>query len=378
MGSEKFIGNLHKNEGSFSTLQIGCPDHIIISTVKSLSLERRDLMKRKIIILILLSVCLCLTAPANFALAKSDPLKDLLCAVVLSNSDLILDIGDSHTLFALTTDGGKPTYKSSDSKIASVSAYGVITAKKKGSVTITATRKKAKAVCHVTVRETTIKLSKKGVTLDCGEMTGITASVSNGKAVKWKSSHPTIARVSEKGLITALKPGTCTVTASVDGSKAVCNVTVAAPRVTLSCEELTMLRGQTYRLTASVSSKRPVTFKSGKKSVATVSSDGTVTAVKNGSTVITATVDGTSVTCIVTVEPPVITLDTDELTLKKGEKATVGAYVSSGQSPVWSSSNTSVVRIDKKSGRITAVSKGKAYIYASEDGAKARCRITVK
>ena len=334
-------------------------------------------MRKNLIIIILLSVCLCLCAPASLTSAKSDPLKDLLCAVLIGRSELVLDIGDSYNLLAIATDGGKVSYKSSDSKIASVSAYGVIQAKRKGSVTITATRKKAKATCHVTVRETTVKLSKKSITLDCGEMTGITATTSNGKTVKWKSSKPSIAKISEKGLITALKPGSCTITASVDGSSATCNVTVAEPQVTLSAQEVTLTRGRTFKLTATVSSKRPVTYKSKKKSVATVSQDGTITAVAHGSTVITACVDGVSVTCNVTVEPPVITLGTDEITLKKGETQTVNAYVSSGQSPTWSSSNTSVVRVDKKTGRITAVSKGKAYIYASEDGAKARCRVVV-
>ncbi|MCR5432539.1 MAG: Ig-like domain-containing protein [Lachnospiraceae bacterium] len=335
-------------------------------------------MKKKIVSIILLSICLCLAVPSHNTSAKSNVLEDLLCAVVISTPEVVLDIGDSYTLFALSTDGGKVTYKSSNSKVASVSSYGVIDAKKKGSVTITARRKKAKATCHVTVRETTIKLSKKTITLDCGEMTGITATTSNGKAVKWKSSRPGIAKVSEKGLVTALKPGVCSVTASIDGSKTVCNVTVAEPQILLSSDDVTLFKGQTYKLTAEVSSKRPVVYKSKKKSVATVSEDGTITAVKHGSAVITATVDGVRVSCNVTVESPEITLASDEITLGKGEKTTIKAKVSSGRLPTWTTSNSSVVRVDKKSGQITAVSKGKAYVYASEDGAKARCRVYVK
>ncbi|MCR5829241.1 MAG: Ig-like domain-containing protein [Lachnospiraceae bacterium] len=375
---KKFIVKLHKNCTRFFTLHLHPNAHIIILNRKVPLVSKGGIfIKKKIIFVVILSFCLCLFTPAFAASAKSSPLKDLLCVVVLSDSVVTLDIGDTHTLFALASDGGKVTYKSSNSKIASVSAYGVIEAKKKGTVTITARRKKASAKCVVTVLETTIKLSKNSITLDCGEMTGVTASTSNNSTVKWKSSRPSIARVSEKGLITALKPGSCTVTASSDGSRALCNVTVAKPQITLSSENVSLYRGGTYKLEARVSSNRPVSYKSRKKSVATVSADGTITGVSHGTTTITVTVDGVSETCDVSVESPDITLSNDEITLAKGGSATLSAVVSSGQQPVWSSSNTSVVRVNKKTGKITAVSKGKAYIYASEDGAKARCRVIV-
>lgn len=328
-------------------------------------------------LIILLILCLCLFAPASDAKAASDPLSDLFTMVIMTDSDITLDIGGSHTLFAFSTDGSKVTFKSSNGKVASVSSYGVIEAKKKGTATITAKCKKAKATCRVTVLETTITLSKKNVTLDCGKMTGITAVTSNGSAVSYRSDKPSIAKVSEKGLITALKPGTCRIIVSADSSKAYVGVTVAKPTVTLNAENVTLWRGDSFRLTAAVSSGRPVTYKTRKKSVATVSGDGTITAQKHGTAVITATVDGVSAECLVSVESPVITLEKDEITIKKGSSASLSAKVSSGNSPEWSSSNTAIVRIEKKTGRFTAVSKGKAFIYASEDGAKARCRVTV-
>ncbi|MEI3340620.1 MAG: Ig-like domain-containing protein [Eubacterium sp.] len=43
---------------------------------------------------------------------------------------------------------------------------------------------------------------------------------------KWTSSHPSIVSVDEFGVITAKKAGSATVTASVDGVRATCKITV--------------------------------------------------------------------------------------------------------------------------------------------------------
>ena len=91
---------------------------------------------------------------------------------------------------------------------------------------------------------------------------------------------------------------------------------------------------------------------------------------------ITATVDGVAKTCEIVVQKPEITLSATELTLKKGEISSMKAIVSSGNTPVWSSSNTNNVSVNSY-GDITALQKGTAYIYASEDGTKVRCRVIV-
>jgi uncharacterized protein YjdB len=80
--------------------------------------------------------------------------------------------------------------------------------------------------------------------------------------------------------------------------------------------------------------------------------------------------------CEVTVEQPTITLSQTDLSLKVGGTATLTAAVSSGNYPVWSTSNVNVVTISE-TGIITAVKKGKAYVYASEDGVKIRCTVNV-
>lgn len=125
-----------------------------------------------------------------------------------------------------------------------------------------------------------------------------------------------------------------------------------------------------------MSSGRTVTWKSRKKSVAVISDSGMVTAKKHGTAMITAKVDGVTKECEVTVQPPEIKLNRTSITLKKGKTVSLEAQVSSGIPPSWKSSKSSIATVDKN-GLVTARKKGSCVIYASEDGTKESCHITV-
>lgn len=296
--------------------------------------------------------------------------------IILSKYKASLNIGDEFYLLALTSNGKMPTWKSSNSKVASVNTYGLVTAKKAGSATITAKIKNAEATCQITVAKTKINLNKTSLSMERNATFTLTATTSNQSEVTWKSSRSSIATVDEKGTVTALKPGEVTITATADQSTATCKITVKQPTVTLNKTKLVLYRKQTARLSAFVSSGVNPFWKSTKKSVATVDQNGIVTAVKHGTAIITAVVDGVSKSCEVIVEQPTIKLSAQEVTLPEGSTHKLTATVSSGNSPVWSSSNPSVATVDSV-GTITAVSKGRAYIYASEDGIKVRCTVFV-
>lgn len=81
---------------------------------------------------------------------------------------------------------------------------------------------------------------------------------------------------------------------------------VAVKKVTLNKTKLTLKKGKTATLKATVSptntANKKVTFKSSKKSVATVSSKGKITAKKKGTTTITAKCGTKKATCKVTVK----------------------------------------------------------------------------
>ena len=283
--------------------------------------------------------------------------------IFLSAYEKTLKTGDTYCLSVVSSGSKKPTFTSSDSKVASVNTYGKITAKKAGSTTITA--------------KTKVTLNKTSLTLENGESAVLTAASSTGHKVTWKSAKTSIASVSENGKVTAKKPGTTTVTAKVDGTSVNCKVTVKSPTVRLMPSKISLYRREKYKLKVSSTSKTTPVWKTNKKSVATVDETGKVTAVKHGTAVITVTVDGVSKNCEVTVRSPKITFEQTTITLHPGERARVNATVSSGNQPAYSCSNSNVVSVDAN-GVITAKAAGRSYVYASEDGTKERMTVYVK
>ncbi len=297
-------------------------------------------------------------------------------AVVLNCYSKTMKIEEESYLLAFTSNGKKPSFSSSDSKIASVNTYGKITAKKAGKVKITAKIRNGEASCTVKVQKTTIQLSAKTISLENGHSAKLEVNSSTGHPVTFRSNKKSVAVVDESGTITAKKPGTATITVTVDKTTANCMVTVRKPTVSLSKKSISMYRNRKFRLTVKSSSNSIPKWKSNKKSVATVE-NGMVTAIKNGTAVITVTVDGVSRSCEVTVKKPTVKFAENEITMAVGEMKQANVLVSSGNKPAFSSSNTSIASVDEN-GIISANDVGKAYIYAKEDGVKGRIRVNVK
>lgn len=228
-----------------------------------------------------------------------------------------IDIGKTLTLKAevkgenLSDSDKKVSWSSSDSSVASVDSSGVVTAKKAGTVTITATStlskdgdKKGTVTVTVNKAAVTISLDKSEVSLKVGETATVTATVSEGN-VKWSSDNDKIAKV-ENGKITAVAEGETTVkvTSEADTSKsATCKVVVkkaSALSVKLSAETLTVLTDADKELTVAVENANGAvtyTYSSGSDKIAKVDANGEkgkITGVKEGETTITLKVKDAS------------------------------------------------------------------------------------
>ncbi|SES90356.1 Ig-like domain-containing protein [[Clostridium] polysaccharolyticum] len=295
--------------------------------------------------------------------------------VALSKYHVTAQIGDELYITALTSTGKKPAWKSSNTKVATVNTYGKVTAKHSGTASITARIKDAEATCKVTVAKTELTLNQTNLSLENGESFSLTGTTSNRSPITWKSNKTSVATVSQDGVITAHKPGDAIISAKADDTIKTCTVKIKKPQIKLSMTSLTLYRKEQRKLTAAVSSNLSPAWKSSKRSVVSVNERGLITAIKHGSCIITAAIDGVTAKCYVTVKQPTVTLNHSRLEIPVGSCKVLKPQVSSGNSPQWSSSNTAVATVSN--GTVTGHSKGKATIYAQEDGIKAKCSVTV-
>lgn len=216
-----------------------------------------------------------------------------------------------------TTDAKDVTWKTSDDSVATVED-GVITAVAPGTATVTATCGKLKATCEVTVTTIpleSIALNKEETTLIKGETEAMSviitpADTTDDVTATWTSSDESVATVDENGVITAVKAGTATVTATVGDKSASVKVTVIEipiDSLTMSDASATISVGGTKQLSVEIlpentTDDKTVTWASANADVATVDANGLVTGVKAGTTKVTATVGDLTVTCVVVVE----------------------------------------------------------------------------
>ncbi len=130
----------------------------------------------------------------------------------------------------------KLKYSSSNKDVAKVSSKGLVTTKNVGKAVITIStkngKKKAKLTLKVVSKKVAVKkvtLNSKSLSLKKGETSKLTATITPETAtdqkITWTSSNETVASVSE-GMVKAVGPGAATITATVAGKTAYCNITV--------------------------------------------------------------------------------------------------------------------------------------------------------
>lgn len=114
-------------------------------------------------------------------------------------------------------------WSSSNKKVATVNGKGVVKGRKSGTCKVVARFGGKKYACKVTVVNP--RLNKKKITVYNSRSFRLKVTGGKGR-IRWKSGNKKVATVSKKGTVTALKGGTCTVTAVRNGIALKCRVTV--------------------------------------------------------------------------------------------------------------------------------------------------------
>ena len=306
------------------------------------------------------------------------------------------------TVAPLTATDKSVTYKSSNIRIATVSAAGLVTGVAAGSAVITVTtvdgsKPATRTVTVTSIRPISVALTG-STTVVIGQTTPLAMSITpdnaSNKAVTYRSSNTRIVTVTPGGLVRGVFVGYATITViTADGAKtAAIDITVTPIRpisVALTGSNAVTI-GQTLQLKATVlpsnTTNKNVVYVSSNTDIVTVSQTGRVTAASAGSATITVTTSdgGLTATKVITVNPirvSRITLSTPSLKIRIGSNASISPSVTplnaTNRSVQWSSTNSAVASVTN--GVVTGNAKGSAQIRAvSTDGAAtAICNVTV-
>lgn len=293
------------------------------------------------------------------------------------------------------------TFESSDRSIVSVTNEGHITAHLGGTAEITVKTQDGgyTARCYVTVQEpaTGISLNYNEKEMFVGDSLELIATVSpsdaTNKLVRWSSSSAS-AQVNSNGVVTAVKSGKATITATTadGGYTAVCELTLLqkATSVVVDKTEVKINRGTTHQLTATVLPEdcynRNYIWASENEQIASVDSTGLVSAIAPGVVrlVCTSVESGHTAIVTVTVHEPVTSLTLDETEvelytpLTKKLTAEILPANASDKSVTWTSSNEQVATVSDD-GTVTAVEKGEAVITvtSNDTGVSSSCKFVV-
>lgn len=331
---------------------------------------------------------------------------------LMTGKTVVVPVGAGETLHTVVTPDDVPDksvkWSSSNTDAAVVSDSGVVSAKGAGVAVITATTnlggEKASVTYDVRPNAASIRLSKTTASLTKGSKLSLTATVlpenAFDKNVTWTSSNETVAKVSDKGEITAIKSGNVQITVTsvaVPSVKAVCAVSVNTPVTGISLSPLakTLVVGDTFNLEAHIlpadADNQNVKWVSSAPEVVSVSNQGAVRALAAGAATVTVSSEenpSVKKSCTIKVEDKAVlvtsvSLDKPSLKLDINGTAQLTATVlpndATNKTVAWTSSNSDIVKVSA-AGLVTAVKPGNAVVTAtSTDGSNksAQCAVTV-
>lgn len=235
-------------------------------------------------------------------------------SIVITPSALTLSTGRTVRLVAQSLDSlgrelaGRPiTWSSDNAAVASVASDGVVTAVAPGRAEISATAegKVGKAIIDVTpVPVASLVVAPTTLALTVGSSQQISATPRDsagipltGRVVTWISGAPSVATVSQTGVVTAIGTGAALILATCEGQQATVALTVTtAPVASIAIipSSASIVEGQGRAFIASLLDSagnqlfgRTQVWSSSDVSIATVSQSGSVIAIAPGTVTIT-------------------------------------------------------------------------------------------
>ncbi len=303
-------------------------------------------------------------------------------------------------------------WSSDDDTVAEVDEdSGLVTAKREGQATLTASFAMLSATLDVTVANrpiASIDLTPDTDTLLLGESLQMNAivfaddgSVHPVQAVNWslQPAMSTSISVDMNGLVTALDTGTASVIATsvvapeISSDPSIITVAANIDRIEVTPDTLSLIEGEQATVSATAYDQnnntllRQITWRSADPTIATVNINGDVQALMAGTTQIFAEADMISTPVTVTVSPvpidrlevspSVVTLlptDTAQFTAQAFDAQDM---LLSGRAVSWQTSDMNVASVDAMTGVVTGVSAGRATITATSEGISATAAVVV-
>lgn len=329
--------------------------------------------------------------------------------VKMNYTELTMDRGEYFdmevTITPINSTEASLTWESLNSKVATVSSTGRITARAAGTAIVyVKTQSGVTSYCTVTVLEpvASMELDPQELYIDVGEIFELTP-VFNPKEptnteVKWTSSNPDVVTINALGEAEGISRGDAVIICeTIDGGfRDFCLVKVMDPaiEITITPDNYRLGIAKSIVLEAVVTNhgeemdNLPIIWESSDESICTVDRNGRVTGLNFGYATITAMVDddyGASATCEIRVvrEVTSITLNTTYLEVIQGHTASLRPTVQPSNAtyntPSFRSENEDIATVNED-GLITGIEPGKTWVWVEakdNSGKFAKCRVVV-
>ena len=331
-------------------------------------------------------------------------------SVSMNYKEVIMNVGEFFdmevTIAPANSTEASLIWESLDTKVATVSSTGRITARAEGTaIVLVKTSNGVTSYCTVKVLEpvTSLELDPTDLIIDVGEVFIIDPVFKPAKPsnmeVKWKSYDTKIATVNSLGEVEGISRGSTVITCeSVDGGyRSFCLVTVVNPDIviTVNPDNYRLGYGKSFTLEATVLNKGKevdnveLIWTSSDESICSVDENGKIYGEDFGDATITVMLDEEGceayATCQVRVvrEVTSIKLNHTVMTIIKGQTASIEADVQPSNATytdVTFSSDDEKIAVIDEDGVITAIEVGSTWIWAKakdNSGKYSRCYVTV-